>query len=565
MTRWSGVALLILGGCAYYNALYNANRAFEEAEAARRDGREALARTKYGEAIEKAAKSYRSSEDGRWADDALYLIGRSHARRGDWAEAQAALETALERTTSPSLAAGARVYLGAAAVSLGDDGRGMALLDAALADLHDDRVRAEAFLWRARARYGAGADDRVWSDLDSASVGGERYRVEAALDRLAWGVETGILEQALQGAEALLQSGRAAAASDTVEALIRASSTRWGPEATRPLLERVEAAAWPPQRRDALLLLRAQISYEAGALDRAREDAELVSRGVGAQADAARVLLARWRLRELADPGALDDVRAVLLPAVGSTEALGILEDIKEVGLLVERSRRPGQELALFAAAEVARDGLGAPGLAHTLFLAYADLARGSAWEGKALLAALQTARDPKVRGPIETRLAEIPDNTYVLASRWSLGERQNQYTAVERRLEGILSTIRAQVAAEAARRDVVVSQAAQALDSIRASEAIARRLAAGDSTVLDSLRADSVRLDSIRRDSIRGDSLRGLDSLFTDTLFRDTLGAGGGGRPERPRPVLRPLRDPRPDSDSPATSMDPLGYDRGP
>ena len=541
------VSLLLLGlvgACAYYNSLYNANRAYTEAEDARLEGRESMARSKYNEAIDKAAKSYRRSEEGRWADDALYLIGRSHARSVDWPEAQAALEAAVALTTDEELAAGARVFLGAAAVSLGAEESGMALLDSALASLEDDETKGEAFLWRARARYAVGDLDAAWPDLDSASVGGGQYRDEAGLDRLSWAVETGTMDQAAIGASALLSSDRTAAAKDTIEALLQASRQLWGPDSTLPLLERVDQAPWPPATRESLVLIRAEVAADAGDSVTALADARDVSAGLGPQADRARVLLARWRLAGMRDPGELDGIRALLLPAVGSPVAVGMLEAVKTVGLLVERSQREGQALALFSAGELARDTLASPGLARVFFLAYADLERGSAWEGKALLAALNLTAEGPERDLILARIAEIPDNIYVVAAHWGLGEdRQPEYTVLERRLSGTLVTIQAQVAAEARTRDVLVSEAARALDSLRTSDAIARRLAEGDSVLLDSLRLDSLRIDSIRLDSIRRDSL-GIDTLFADPPPGDTFVPGPPTGPN-PRPVVHRLRDP--------------------
>lgn len=547
MTR-TGVALVIaLGafGCAYYNSLYNANRAFGEAEDARREGRESTARAMYAEAIEKAAKSYRGSEEGRWADDALYLIGRAHARRGDWPEARAALEAAVRLTDDPQLQSGAQVFLGAAAVSLGEEEAGMALLDAALAELQDDETRAEAFLWRARAGFLAGHLETVWADLDSAAIGGDRYRVEAALDRLSWAVEAGAREQASQAAGTLTSSGRAAAAKDTVTALVQSAWDRWGPEAVAPLLVGVEDAPWPPADRERLLLLRAEIAHARGDTPTALADARAVASGVGPSADAGRVLLARWELGTLTEPAELEGVRDLLLPAVGSVEAVMLLDGIKKVGLLVERSGRGGQELALFGAAELARDTLQAPLLARTLFLAYADVAAGSAWEGKALLAALALSPSAESQAEVQARLEAVPDNIYVSAAHWRLDDRQAEFTALERRLQGLLATIGAQVAAEAQTRDVLVAEAVRTLDSIRTTEAIARRLARGDSTVLDSLRQDSLRLDSIRLDSIRRAS--GLDTLFADTLDRDTFPSGMEATVRRGplRPLIRRLRAP--------------------
>jgi len=532
-----------VSACAYYNSLYNANRAYGEAETARREGRESVARSKYGEAIEKAAKSYRSSEDGRWSDDALYLIGRSHARRGDWPESRAALEAALELTDDPGLAAGARVFLGAAAVSLGDEVEGMALLDDALADVEDSETRAEAFLWRARAHAATGSFATVWDDLDSASVGGDRYRDEAALDRLTWAVTEGESDQGALATRALLNSGRAGDAVDTIAALVEENWSRWGSDQTLPLLADAEEAPWPPAAREEMLLLRARVAYAAGDTLSATADASAVSSGVGSSADAGRVLLARWQLATVSEPAELEEVRALLLSAIGSADAIVLLDAIKTVGLLVERSGRQGQALALFAAAEVSRDDLGAPFVARTLFLAYADLDRGSAWEGKALLAALELTVDQAERDLVLERIEGIPDNAYVRAARWELGDRQPEFQAVERRLQSTLATVVAQVAAEAQTRDVLVAEAARALDSIRTTESIARRLELGDTTVLDSLRRDSILADSFRIDSILRDSL-GNDSLFADTLFRDTFtGTPTAAVRPRPQPIVRRLR----------------------
>src|SRR5690606_2069703 len=70
-------ALLLVGGCGYFNSLYNANRRFADAERAAQNGDRARANREYLEAIERAAVSYRRYPDGRWADDALLLIGRA--------------------------------------------------------------------------------------------------------------------------------------------------------------------------------------------------------------------------------------------------------------------------------------------------------------------------------------------------------------------------------------------------------------------------------------------------------------------------------------------------------
>jgi hypothetical protein len=75
------------------------------------------------------------------------------------------------------------------------------------------------------------------------------------------------------------------------------------------------------------------------------------------------------------------------------------------------------QPLAFFAAAELARDGLGADYVARGLFIAYAAAAPYEPWAQKALLAALNITPDPDDRAWIKERLETNPNSPYVLAA----------------------------------------------------------------------------------------------------------------------------------------------------
>ncbi len=527
--------MVLAAGCAYFNSLYNARRAFHEAEQARWRGQDATADARYREAIDKAAKSYRSDESGRWADDALYLIGRSHAHRGQWPEARAALERTLEVTDRSETAAGARLYLGVVAVATGDPSRGLALLDAALPDVKDGSVLGLGYLWRARASFRSGRPDQGWRSLDEARAGDDRLRVGAELERLTWAVQLGDTAQARIGAGRLVVERSAGVWGDSMGVLAARASRSWGPGFAASLLAGVEAARWTTGARDRLLLSRAQLLHAAGDTAAAGDDARNVAAGVGLLADAARVLLARWRLAEVRAVDELDEVRSLLLPAIGSSEAVDLLESIKRLGIMVERAADPARALALFAAAEMARDVLGARRLARDLFLVYADRDRGAAWEAKALMAAADLEEDVAARSLIQARIDALGDNVYVQAARGT-ERRETDFTVVEGRLRTALASVSEQVAAEARFRDVLVTETARALDSIRTAEEFRRRLEAGDSALLDSLRLDSLRVDSLRLDSIRLDSLLrdslGLDSIPKamwdsirgDTVRRDTI-----------------------------------------
>lgn len=531
--------LLLLVGCAYFNSLYNARRLFSEAEADRWSGRPSQARTKYDQAIQKAASSFRSDPEGRWADDALVLMGRAYLQRGEYEKARGALRHALEISRDEKMRARARVYLGAVDIVTGSPAQGVALLDSALVAVSDEEVRSEGHLWRARGNLRLGRADPAWQDLDAAGQAGERLRMEAEATRLGWGVEAGDSLQAFRGSSALLSSPEGRAWADSIAAVSERARRVWGPGAGATMLEGAETAPWPPADRNRLVLSQARLAASAGDTARALEGARRVARTVGPIADEARVLEARWRLPGISEIQELDAIRDLLLPAVGSRQAVAILGWIKKVGLMVEEATNRAQPLSLFAAAEMARDSLRAPLLAKDLFLVYADRAEGASWEGKALLAAMQLSSDPAEEARLRTRLEGMSENVYVQA--WKNEEkRQLDYVVVERRLSSALDNVRTRIATQAEERDVLVSQTARMLDSIRTEEEIRRRLAEGDSLLRDSLRADSIRRDSIRQDSVmRADSLARDTAFFRDDSFPPDTSRSGGV----PRPVLVPYR----------------------
>lgn len=543
MRRASGAALgllLLVASCAYFNALYNARRLFREAEDAAREGRQALADQKYRESIEKAAKSLRIDDDGRWADDALYLIGRAHFERGDGPSARAALGRVLERSRDGELRAGALAHLGAVDVAAGRPDLALPRLDAAIEALGSGELRARAFLWRARARFAAGDATEAWEDLDRAGrEAGAHLAVKVELERLARAIAARDSLRAAVAAASLVARPEAQYWADSLRRMLDRTAAEWAPEPAFRLLAGLERAPWPAEPRERLLLNRALLAARLGDTARARDDAEKVARGVSRLADQARIFLARLRLAQVERVDELGEARALLLPAIAAQEARSLLEAIKRVGLLVERAGATGQTLALFSAAELARDTLGSPALARRLFLAYADNEEEAPWAGKAVLAALELTSAPEQRAALHRRLENLGANVYVEVARGSDG-RAREFQVAEQRLEGVLAALRRQVDAEAQQRDVGVRQAAALLDSLNAREErqeVRRRLrlARGDSALLDSLRVDSLRRDSLRRDSMRADSVRRADSLGVDTLFqrllRDTTRTG---RPPR-------------------------------
>ena len=457
---WALVSALALsGGCVYYNGLYNARSLYDQGERARLAGRDSVARGAYREAVEKAERSYAADPAGAWADDALYLMGRAQLRQGDLVRARASLEEAVHLTEDPDVRLGAALYLGVIALATGDRARATALLNDVLRRVEDDELRAEGHLWRARILLESGQLDAGWWDLERAAEVDGRFRVAAALERLAWGIVHGDGGRASSGAQTLLASPGADARVDTLVALVGRAEADWGPGAAADLLEGAEDAEWAPATRDGLVLLRARLRVRQGDPVVAREDAARVAAGAGPGAVEARLFLADLEASRASAVEELELVRPVLLPVVEDARVLRRLEAIRTVRLLARRGReQPSRRVALFAAAEMARDVLGADGVATTLFLEYAERAPAAPWVGKALLAALGTAGDEEGRRAILRRIAGRTDDPYVVV--WRSGTLPpGRFEALEEGLRSALASVLSEVTAEARVRDQILLQ----------------------------------------------------------------------------------------------------------
>ena len=408
--------MLFASGCAYYNAIYNAERSYDEAEAHRRAGRDSLASQRYQDVVRKAARGYRRDPEGEWGDDALFLLGRARLRLGEIRAARAALEEAAERSEDAELRLAVLVYLALAHVESGDLEAALPLVNRALGGLSVGPALAEAHLLRGQILLSQGQADDGWSDLDRAPEIDARIRVEAALMRLRWAIHYDELPRAGEALTLLLSYSEAGERLDTVVALANRAAEEWSPEVVARLLSGADTARWGRVGRGRIALGRARLLHRAGDTATANAAAWAVARGVGVVAAEARVQIARWRLELAYDLAELDEVEKILLPAeehqgvAPLLDALGALDDLTGVGLT--------DPLGWFAAAEIARDDLEARPLARGLFLAYADADPDDPWVPKALLAALTVAFDDTDRAWLLGRLETHARSPYVLAAR---------------------------------------------------------------------------------------------------------------------------------------------------
>jgi len=430
------LGVVVLSGCAYYNTLYNAQRLFDEAESLRRQGRDELARPRYEDVVRKTADAYRGAPSRGDAAETLYLLGRAQLRSGQAREAQGALAQAAT-LAGPALLPGVLVYRAMALSRLGEVDAATSTLAEAFDAGPTGSALAEGYLLRGRLRLATGPSLAGWEDLDMAAGVDPAVAVESEIERLQFGTRHRDLGHARTAIGALLADRAAGERADTISALMSAVAEQWSPSIAATMLGDVGSAAWDGVARGRLQLQQATLFLAAGDTASAEDAAWQVARRRGEAAAAARMTLARWRLERTRDLGEAQSVLAILLPAGDDPEVAAMVDAVEE---LEEYSGRGlEQPLGLFAAAEVARDLLDAPVLARGLFLAYADSDPSDPWVPKALLAALEVARDQEDRSWLRGRLEAHGDSPYVQAAR---GGPAAGFEALEEELRERLSEI---------------------------------------------------------------------------------------------------------------------------
>ena len=520
MKRWLTIGALVLAlaatSCGYFNSLYNANRQFSDAERARARGELTAAQTAYTSTIDKAAKSYRKYPNGRWADDALYLIARSRFRLGEFPAARAAFDELLAKTGDHDMRAGAHAYSGAANVRLNSPVNALVHLDSAIAALDKDAaLHGFARLWRARARAATGDGNGAWADLDAVASANDSEYGAVQLERISIALELRDSAHMASALAGILASRDARRHLDTVRVLAQRATPWLGAHAVRALLvapqnDMVAAAS------DSLALIRAQLAAQAGDTATAHQELLAISeRSGGTTAFVARITVARSRLRELQGLEQLGEIRALLLPAITAAEAQQLIRSIRLVDVMVRRSAQTGQPLALFGAAEVARDDLGAPKLAYTLFRAYAQVGAQTPWAAKALLAAV--ALDPTApdANELRDRLQSLPPNPYMQVVSGEAAEAA--YETAEERLTRSLIALKSEASVLAQQQETIVSQVIATLDSVTAA-ARADTIRTRCGLMLDTLGVTGIRADSVRTACLRSDTINVAAYLKTDT-----------------------------------------------
>ena len=407
------LAVALLGGCAYYNSMYQAVHIAHRAERAEREGRTFEAQGMWGQVAVEAETTIVRHPRSKWVLPARFLQGKAYQRVGACDRAIGPLEFFQSQPADSQSLSEARVLLAGCYTTLGDP--------AAAAVVYRQLVSSPDSTIRRRAHYAIGI-----AELDRGDAAGALTDLDASEDPRA----------SVLRALALARLGRAADAGRIADSLISArdSTVAWDtlfdvigatdPALASGLVDRRVAVPGTPVEFGAQLVeldgLRLVARDTAAGLTRLSQVSAMAPGGDAAR-DAA-LTIASVRSARAASAQGLDSAAAPLeafgRPSPGA--ALMVAPQLDNIRWLRDQldSLAPAQptgDMRTFLAAEFARDSVGARRLAIILFERIAVEASVSPYAPKALLAAavLDSAGADSLRSIVLCRYANSP---YVLA-----------------------------------------------------------------------------------------------------------------------------------------------------
>jgi hypothetical protein len=379
-----GLALLLLGGCVYYNGMYNTKRLAGSARSAERDGRTFEATNLWGQVVTRADSLVTRHPDSKYVDEALMLKGTALARLGQCPNAVGLLSRVGQVRASEDAVEDAYLSLARCQLELGDAGAAEIAVGHALQSREPER-RREARLVHARALRLTGRAREAAAVLDSLT--GDRV----ADERLLTFAAAGRRDDAIRIADSLLARPDSGRVWDSLVAQVG----RADPVTASHIVDRMVERPGTPLPSQTRWLI--EDGERLQSVDTARASARLAQAAqIGANTPAgisAGVVLVRKRVAsagtvaDLAQPIKILDSLAELSGQTGEAGQLqALLHRIRE-SADSSAARAAMADMRLFLAAEIARDTLTAPRLAGSLFRQVAEDWPDSPYAPKALLA----------------------------------------------------------------------------------------------------------------------------------------------------------------------------------
>ena len=156
INRYAKISLILLlfsavlynSSCVYYNTFYNAKKAFNEAESARKKDQYARGRSrgsaKYKIAIDKSLKIIENHPNTKYYDDALHVLGVSYYHTENYSKAERRFRELLANYPESEYIKETEIYLAKTKLKLRDEKEAMELFENIFVSDFDKSFKAEA-------------------------------------------------------------------------------------------------------------------------------------------------------------------------------------------------------------------------------------------------------------------------------------------------------------------------------------------------------------------------------------------------------------------------------------
>ena len=449
MRRRILVAVLLLAGCTWSNALYRARSLSGEAARADRGGRPGEAQNLWSQAAVKAESALARSPRGRHGAEARWLLGRALGRAHDCDRGRPYLENALADAPGAKWDGALQLEL-ARCVELVDTVRAAGLF-AALAQSKDAATRLEA-------REGAGRDLVASGEPEAALAILTGVESSAArLDRAVALAMLGRSDSAFAEVRLVLETPTASVEWDHLIAALAGGSSD---AADRLLVLLAAKPGQSPQNINdwRLAALRGTRQNDDEAFQ--RRYALLLSGKPGAALARGRVLAAERLVSQVATTSELTAVRDSLSKAPAPTGDFVATRQWAHLQFLLGRMAEdstvaevggPHGDLLTFAHAELARDSLHAPQLSAALFANVERRWPASPYVPKSMFARIWL--QPDSADALRARAAAYQGSPYLAYLK---GLDDSMYRHLEDSLAGFVSALAAKAAADSKATGVI-------------------------------------------------------------------------------------------------------------
>jgi tetratricopeptide (TPR) repeat protein len=440
----------LLGGCVYYNGMYNANRLANSARKAEREGRTFEANNLWGQVATKAESVVVRHPRSKYAEEAAVLRGVALARLGQCDQALGPLSRATLAGKPGDLTEDALLATGRCQLALDNIPAGEAAFSQLLDSKDRDRRREAHFqhakLLRQSGRYQEAL--RALEGVKDPRADSERILALAGVGRVP---------QALALADSLIAKRDTTRPWDSLMVLMGQQN----PAAASQLLDRIRPL---PVRSEIQARRLLEDGIRLASTDTARAGArlrEVVS--IGGHNDAAGRASLQLILLDLRHARRVEDLPPVVEALKSVSEHFetvtyectllgGTVGGIHNAATSVTWET-PRGDLRLFLAAEASRDSLRAPALAEGLFHRILDDYPNSAYAAKVVLAVqqLDSTWADSARGLLEGRYLDSP---YLAVIR---GDSSEGYRQLEDSLGAYAATLAVKPPAPGVRRTPAV------------------------------------------------------------------------------------------------------------